>query len=81
MGPEDQLTHLYTGSQINTGFIKIYLEEHYIPCFIRNDMYSGIAAGFGSPLPGSETKVFVKKKHYMQANVLLNRYLKARENQ
>lgn len=79
MGPEDRLTHLYTGSQINAGFIKIYLEEHYIPCFIRNDMHSGITAGFGAALPGIETKVFVKKKHFMQARVLLSKYLKARD--
>ncbi|MBS3769141.1 MAG: DUF2007 domain-containing protein [Bacteroidales bacterium] len=78
MRPEDQLTYLYTASQINAGFIKLYLEEHYIPCFIRNDMHSGITAGFGAALPGSETKVFVKKKHFMQARVLLNRYLKER---
>ncbi|MEF8809507.1 MAG: DUF2007 domain-containing protein [Bacteroidales bacterium] len=81
MRPEDQLTYLYTASQINAGFIKLYLEEHYIPCFIRNDMHSGITAGFGAALPGSETKVFVKKKHFMQARVLLNRYLKEREEQ
>lgn len=79
MGQEDQLTHLYTGSQINAGFVKIYLEEHNIPSFLRNDMHSGITAGFGAALPGSETKVFVKKKHFMQARVLLNKYLQARE--
>jgi hypothetical protein len=79
MGTEDQLTYLYTASQVNAGFVKIYLEDHGIPCFIRNDMHSGISAGFGAALPGSETKIFVKKKHYMQAKVLLNKYLQARE--
>ena len=79
MGKEEQLTHLYTGSQINAGYVKIYLEEHYIPCVIRNDMHSGMVAGFGAALPGSETQVFVKKKHFMLANILLNKYLQARE--
>lgn len=81
MGTEDQLTFLYSDSEINTGFIRSYLDDHDIPCFIRNDMQSGISAGFVAALPGSETRIFVKKKHYMKARILLDKYLQARENQ
>jgi len=73
------LTHLYTGSQINVAFVKEFLDENAIPSFIRNDMHSGITAGFGAAIPGSETRLFVKKKHFMEARILLDKYLKARE--
>jgi hypothetical protein len=79
MGHEEQLTYLYTDSLINVAFVKEYLEENAIPSFIRNDMHSGITAGFGAAFPGSETKLFVKKKHFMQARILLDKYLQARE--
>jgi len=79
MGQEEQLTHLYTDSQINVAFVKEFLEENAIPCFIRNDMHSGITAGFGAAIPGSDTKLFVKKKHFMEARILLDKYLQARE--
>ncbi|HKL37979.1 MAG TPA: DUF2007 domain-containing protein [Bacteroidales bacterium] len=79
MGQEEQLTHLYTGSQINVAFVKEFLDENAIPSFIRNDMHSGITAGFGAAIPGSETRLFVKKKHFMEARILLDKYLKARE--
>jgi hypothetical protein len=79
MGEEEQLTHLYTDSLINTSFVKEYLQEHGIPCFIRNDMHSGITAGFGAAIPGSESKIFVKKRHFMQARILLEKYLQARQ--
>ena len=79
MGQEEQLTHLYTGSQIYVAFVKEFLDENAIPSFIRNDMHSGITAGFGAAIPGSETRLFVKKKHFMEARILLDKYLKARE--
>jgi hypothetical protein len=79
MRQEEQLTYLYTDSQINTAFLKEFLEDHAIPCFIRNDMSSGVTAGFGAAFPGSESKLFVKKKHFMLARILLDKYLKARD--
>ena len=79
MGPEEQLTYLYSDSQINAAFIKEFLEENGIPCFIRNDMFSGVSAGFGAAFPGSESKMYVKKKHFMQARILLDKYLQVRE--
>lgn len=79
MGQEEQLTYLYADSLINISFLREFLEEHAIPCFIRNDMHSGVAAGFGAAFPGSESKLFVKKKHFMQARRLLDKYLQARD--
>jgi hypothetical protein len=40
-------------------------------------MYSGNLAGFGAALPGSDTRVFVTKKDFMRAKVLLEDYLDA----
>ena len=75
MGHEQQLIHLYTGSQINAISIKEFLEESDIPSFIRDDHQSGNLAGFGAALPDHGTSLFVRKKDYMQAKVLLERYL------
>ncbi|MFO8236497.1 MAG: DUF2007 domain-containing protein [Bacteroidales bacterium] len=77
MGTEDQLIHLYTGSQINAIFIKEFLEENGIAAFIRNDHHSGNLAGFGAALPDSGTSLFVKKKDFMEANILLKRYIES----
>ncbi|MFP4018839.1 MAG: putative signal transducing protein [Bacteroidales bacterium] len=75
MGKEEQLIHLYTGSQINAISIKEFLQENGIVSFVRNDHHSGNLAGFGAALPDSGTSLFVKKKDYMEANVLVNRYI------
>jgi hypothetical protein len=80
MGKEQQLTHLYTCSQIDALALKEFLEDNDIACFLRNDMYSGNLAGFGAALPGSDTRVFVTKKDFMRAKVLLEEYLDAIRN-
>jgi hypothetical protein len=80
MGKEEQLIHLYTCSQIDALALKEFLEGNNIACFLRNDMYSGNIAGFGAALPGSDTRVFVAKKDFMQAKVLLGEYLNAIDN-
>jgi len=81
MGQEEQLIYLYADSMINISFVKEFLEDYGVPCFIRNDMHSGVAAGFGAAFPGSESKLFVKKQHFMQARRLLDKYLQARDEQ
>jgi len=77
MGKEEQLTHLYTCSEIDALAIQDFLGDNDIACFLRNDLYSGNIAGFGAALPGSDTRIFVARKDYMQAKVLLNKYIDA----
>jgi hypothetical protein len=81
MGKEDQIIQLYTGSNINAISIKEFLEENEIPSFIRDDLYSGSIAGFGAALPGQDTSLFVRKKDFMQAKILLERYLNSMKDQ
>jgi hypothetical protein len=80
MGKEQQLIHLYSGSKINAISIKEFLEENDIPSFIRDDHQSGNLAGFGAALPEYGTSLYVKKEDYMQAQVLLTKYLNALED-
>lgn len=81
MKKEEQLIYLYTCSEITAISLKEFFEDNGIACFIRNDMYSGNIAGFGAALPGSDTRVYVKKRDFMQAKVLLQRYLNALESE
>ncbi len=79
MKKEEQLTHLYTGSKINTLFIKDYLADNEISSYIRDDYNSGITAGFGSVFPQNGVRLFVQKKDYMRARILLEQYLNSED--
>ena len=80
MGKEEQLIHLYTCSEIDALAIQEFLGDNDIACFLRNDLYSGNIAGFGAALPGNDTRIFVARKDFMQAKVLLDKYVDAMNN-
>ncbi|WP_103865189.1 MULTISPECIES: putative signal transducing protein [Aquimarina] len=60
MFPESEYERVYTGSLINVQFLQSLLQDHHINSITRDDMKSGMIAGFGGGLP-NHIQLFVKK--------------------
>ena len=75
MTNNEDLTLLFTGSEIDAGVLKDILEDNGSGCFIRNDMNSAKAAGFGITYgSGSEANLFVMEKDLDKAKELLEEF-------
>ena len=61
MFPESDYERIYTGSLINIQYIQTLLEESGIHSITRDDMTSGMLAGFGGGVP-NHIQLFVKKQ-------------------
>ncbi len=78
MTENDDIKLLFTGSEIDAGVLKDFLEDNGVGCILRNDMNSAKAAGFGVSF-GSEAKVLVMEKDYEKAKELLAEFLNSFE--
>jgi len=78
MTNQEELTLLFTGSEIDANVLKEFLEDNRIPSLIRNDTKSSNAAGFGSF--GSEANLYVTNKDIDKGKVLLEEFLKSFDN-
>lgn len=78
MTDNEDLKLLFTGSEIDAGVLKDFLEDNDVGCILRNDMNSAKAAGFGVSF-GSEAKVLVMEKDHEKAQELLEEFLKSFE--
>ncbi|MFP4023705.1 MAG: DUF2007 domain-containing protein [Thiohalospira sp.] len=81
MDKHEDLKFLYSGTEINADVLKVILEENQIPALIRNDMKSGLAAGFGGSLSGFAAKVYVAEKDYEKAQKILKEFIKSQEKE
>jgi len=79
MDQHEDLKFLYSGTEINADVLKRMLEKNEIPALIRNDMKSGLAAGFGGSLSGFAAKVYVEGKHFEKAQKVLNEFMESQE--
>jgi hypothetical protein len=70
----DEVTMLYTCSDIDAQVLKEMLEENEIGAMVINGMNSGLAAGFSGGLQGIESKVFVADKDVEKAKVILEEF-------
>jgi len=77
MTNSEDLTFLYAGTTINTNVLKEILEDNGIGAFIRNDMQSGLTAGFGGGYMEAEASVFVSDKNLEKAKKLLEEFIKS----
>ena len=59
MFPKSEYQRVYTGSFINIQFLQNMLQDHGINSITRDDMKSGMAAGFGGGIP-NHIQLFVK---------------------
>jgi len=60
MFPESEYERVYTGSLINIQFLQTMLQDSDINSITRDDMKSGMMAGFGGGIP-DHIQLFVKK--------------------
>ena len=77
MTKNEDLKRLYTGSEINVNILKEILEERQIPSLIKNDLKSGLTAGFGGGYVEAESSIFVFSINLEKAKVVLDEFLKS----
>lgn len=70
-------TLLYSGPEISVMILKEIMEDHQIPCIIKNNFQSGAMAGFyGGPM--GVIDLYIESKNLVRAQSLLEEFL---ENQ
>ncbi|MDA3953967.1 MAG: DUF2007 domain-containing protein [Bacteroidales bacterium] len=79
MTNSNDLNRLYTGSEINVNILKEILDDNQIASLVKNDMKSGITAGFGGGYTGAESSIYVTDKNLEKAKIVLAEFLKSLE--
>ncbi|WP_062054874.1 putative signal transducing protein [Aquimarina longa] len=74
MFPESEYERVYTGSVINVQFIQTLLNDQGINSITRDDMNSGMIAGFGGGIP-NHIQLFVKKTNLKDARSIIEQNL------
>ncbi len=74
MFPESEYERVYTGSLINIQFLQTLLQDRGINSVTRDDMKSGMAAGFGGGIP-DHIQLFVKKNDMEEALPIIEKSL------
>ncbi|MEW7290769.1 putative signal transducing protein [Aquimarina sp. 2304DJ70-9] len=74
MFPESEYERVYTGSLINIQFLQTVLQDRGINSVTRDDMKSGMMAGFGGGIP-DHIQLFVKKIDVEEAIPIIEKSL------
>ncbi len=74
MFPESEYERVYTGSLINVQFLQTMLQDRGINSITRDDMKSGMMAGFGGGIP-DHIQLFVKKTDVEEAIPIIEKSL------
>ncbi|WP_109298711.1 putative signal transducing protein [Aquimarina sp. AU474] len=74
MFPESEYERVYTGSLINVQFLQTLLQDSGINSITRDDMKSGMLAGFGGGIP-DHIQLFVKKNDIKEAIPIIEKSL------
>ncbi|TSE09268.1 MULTISPECIES: putative signal transducing protein [Aquimarina] len=74
MFPESEYERVYTGSLINVQFLQTLLQDRGINSITRDDMKSGMIAGFGGGVP-DHIQLFVKKNDMEDAIPIIEKSL------
>ena len=75
MTNQDDLMLLFTGSEINANVLKEILADNHITSLIRNNMKSGMTAGFGGGYLEAEASLYVADKNLEKAKIILDEFL------
>ena len=71
MFPDSNYERVYTGSLITIQFLQTILQDNGINSITRDDMKSGMMAGFGGGIP-DHIQLFVEKEDVIKAMTLIN---------
>ncbi len=74
MFPESEYERIYTGSLINIQYLQTMLQDRGINSVTRDDMKSGMMAGFGGGIP-NHIQLFVKKTDVEEAIPIIEKSL------
>jgi len=74
MFPKSEYERVYTGSLINVQFLQTVLQDRGINSITRDDMKSGMMAGFGGGVP-DHIQLFVKKTDMEEALPIIEKSL------
>ncbi len=74
MFPESEYERVYTGSLINVQFLQTLLQDRGINSVTRDDMKSGMMAGFGGGVP-DHIQLFIKKEDMEEAIPIIEKSL------
>jgi len=74
MFPESEYERVYTGSQINIQYLQTLLQESGIYTIIKDEMKSGLMAGFGGGIP-DHIQLFAKKNDVENAIPIIEKSL------
>ncbi len=74
MFPESEYERVYTGSLINVQFLQTLLQDRGISSVTRDDMKSGMMAGFGGGVP-DHIQLFIKKEDMEEAIPIIEKSL------
>ena len=66
MSTNETYERVYTGSDVNVQYLQELFNKSGISNRVRNDMESGLRAGFGGGVPG-QVQLFVIKSHFDEA--------------
>ena len=55
-------------------YLKKFLIDNHVQVFMRNDLQSGLAAGFGAATPGTAVQLRVHRDEYDRAKELIQEY-------
>lgn len=71
---KSEYERVYTGSIVNVQFVQTVLQDRGINSITRDDMQSGMIAGFGGGIP-NHIQLFVKKEDVEQAVPIIEKSL------
>ena len=79
MNNQEELVQVYTGSVVESNYIKELLEENGIGALVRNTLSESMVAGWASGAPEDAALVFVAKHHVASAKLIIEEYKKSQE--
>lgn len=76
----DDIKLVYTGSRVESLFLKEMLEENGINVIRRDTLSSSVQAGWADGAPEDAVRMFVETANFSKAKEILDDYFASRDN-